>query len=105
MKHVDIAEYNSFETVKTNIVGLQNVVNAAADGDVERLVFTSRYNAVNPTNTRERPSFWARNSSPPETSTVGEITSVWRQFDLATSSTPRSRSSRSSIARFARAVQ
>ncbi|WP_241431068.1 polysaccharide biosynthesis protein [Natrinema pallidum] len=26
MKHVDICEYNPFEAVKTNSVGLQNVV-------------------------------------------------------------------------------
>lgn len=51
MKHVDIAEYNPFEAVKTNVVGLQNVVDAAVDNDVERLVFTSSDKAVNPANT------------------------------------------------------
>ena len=51
MKHVDIAEYNPFEAVKTNVVGLQSVVDAAIDADVDRLVFTSSDKAVNPANT------------------------------------------------------
>lgn len=51
MKHVDISEYNPFEAVKTNVMGLQNVVDAAIDSSVERLVFTSSDKAVNPANT------------------------------------------------------
>ena len=51
MKHVDICEYNPFEAVKTNAMGLQNVVDAAIDADVSRLVFTSSDKAVNPANT------------------------------------------------------
>ena len=51
MKSVDLSEYNPFEAVKTNIVGLQNVVDAAIDSSVERLVFTSSDKAVNPSNT------------------------------------------------------
>jgi len=51
MKHVDISEYNPFEAVKTNVMGLQNVVDAAIDGSVQRLVFTSSDKAVNPANT------------------------------------------------------
>ncbi|MWV40056.1 SDR family NAD(P)-dependent oxidoreductase [Natrialba sp. INN-245] len=51
MKHVDICEYNPFEAVKTNALGLQNVVDAAIDSDVRRVVFTSSDKAVNPANT------------------------------------------------------
>jgi UDP-N-acetylglucosamine 4,6-dehydratase len=51
MKHVDISEYNPFEAVKTNVMGLQNVVDAAIDSSVTRLVFTSSDKAVNPANT------------------------------------------------------
>ena len=51
MKHVDVCEYNPFEAVKTNAMGLQNVVDAAIDADVGRLVFTSSDKAVNPANT------------------------------------------------------
>lgn len=51
MKHVDLSEYNPFEAVKTNVVGLQNVVDATIDVGAERLVFTSSDKAVNPANT------------------------------------------------------
>jgi FlaA1/EpsC-like NDP-sugar epimerase len=51
MKHVDISEYNPFEAVKTNVLGLQNVIDSAIDTDVEKLVFTSSDKAVNPANT------------------------------------------------------
>ena len=51
MKHVDICEYNPFEAVKTNALGLQNVVDAAVDADVSRFVFTSSDKAVHPANT------------------------------------------------------
>ncbi|SMO80113.1 polysaccharide biosynthesis protein [Halorubrum cibi] len=51
MKHVDICEYNPFEAVKTNALGLQNVVDAAIDADVDRFVFTSSDKAVHPANT------------------------------------------------------
>lgn len=51
MKHVDISEYNPFEAVKSNVMGLQNVVDAAIDAEADRLVFTSSDKAVNPANT------------------------------------------------------
>lgn len=51
MKHVDICEYNPFEAVKTNALGLQNVVDAAIDENVNRVVFTSSDKAVDPANT------------------------------------------------------
>jgi FlaA1/EpsC-like NDP-sugar epimerase len=51
MKHVDISEYNPFEAVKTNVLGLQNVIDAAIDAEADRLVFTSSDKAVDPANT------------------------------------------------------
>lgn len=51
MKHVDICEYNPFEAVKTNVMGLQNLIDASIDHGVKRFVFTSSDKAVNPANT------------------------------------------------------
>jgi FlaA1/EpsC-like NDP-sugar epimerase len=51
MKHVDISEYNAFEAVKTNVLGLQNLIDAAIKNDVQRVVFTSSDKAVDPANT------------------------------------------------------
>lgn len=50
LKHVYIGEYNPFEIVQTNLIGLQNVVQAALDCNVEKVIFTSSDKAVNPTN-------------------------------------------------------
>lgn len=49
-KHVYICERSPLEAVQTNILGVQNVVQAAVDNGIERLVFTSSDKAVNPTN-------------------------------------------------------
>lgn len=51
MKHVNISEYNPFEAVKTNVVGLQNVVDTAIDTGVDRVVFTSSDKSADPANT------------------------------------------------------
>lgn len=51
MKHVDICEYNPFEAVKTNVLGVQNLIEAAIDGGVDHVLFTSSDKAVNPANT------------------------------------------------------
>lgn len=51
MKHVDVCEYNPFEAVKTNVLGLQNVVDAAINAGVNHVIFTSSDKAVNPANT------------------------------------------------------
>ncbi len=49
-KHVELCEYNPFEAVHTNVIGTQNVLNAALRTNVERLLYTSSDKAVNPTN-------------------------------------------------------
>ncbi|ACL03355.1 polysaccharide biosynthesis protein CapD [Desulfatibacillum aliphaticivorans] len=49
-KHVILCEKSPFEAVRTNIMGVQNIITAAADNKVERVIFTSSDKAVNPTN-------------------------------------------------------
>jgi FlaA1/EpsC-like NDP-sugar epimerase len=51
MKHVDISEYNPFEAVKTNVMGLQNLIDISIDAGVDRFVFTSSDKAAYPANT------------------------------------------------------
>lgn len=50
LKHVGLGEYNPFEVVQSNLVGVNNVIRAALDSNVERVIFTSSDKAVNPTN-------------------------------------------------------
>ncbi len=50
MKQVPACEYNPIEAVKTNIDGAINVVNAALDSGVSRVVALSTDKAVNPIN-------------------------------------------------------
>lgn len=49
-KHVILCERAPFDAVQTNIHGVQNVVEAAHDANVKRVIFTSSDKAVNPTN-------------------------------------------------------
>ncbi len=51
LKHVPACEYNPFEAVKTNVVGTQNLIEAAIEHSVERLISISTDKAVSPTNT------------------------------------------------------
>lgn len=51
MKHVLACEYNPFEAVKTNVMGTQNVIDAAMDSEVERVLFASSDKAANPSST------------------------------------------------------
>ncbi|MBE9593684.1 MAG: polysaccharide biosynthesis protein, partial [Proteobacteria bacterium] len=50
LKHVLACEYNPFEAVKTNAVGIQNLIDVTMDEEVEKVIFTSSDKAVNPTN-------------------------------------------------------
>ncbi|MFH0911707.1 MAG: polysaccharide biosynthesis protein [Planctomycetota bacterium] len=50
LKHVLLCERSPFDAVQTNIMGVQNVVNAALENRVERVIFMSSDKAVNPTN-------------------------------------------------------
>ncbi len=50
LKHVILCERSPFEAVQTNINGVQNIIYAASETTVEKVVFTSSDKAVNPTN-------------------------------------------------------
>jgi FlaA1/EpsC-like NDP-sugar epimerase len=50
LKHVYITEYNPFDVVQTNIIGVENIIRAATACNVKQLLFTSSDKAVNPTN-------------------------------------------------------
>ncbi|HDR16489.1 MAG TPA: polysaccharide biosynthesis protein [Desulfobacteraceae bacterium] len=49
-KHVVLCERSPFEAVQTNILGVRNVIDAACENNVQRVIFTSSDKAVNPTN-------------------------------------------------------
>jgi UDP-N-acetylglucosamine 4,6-dehydratase len=50
LKQVPACEYNPMEAIKTNILGSSNVIDAALDAGVERVVALSTDKAVNPVN-------------------------------------------------------
>ncbi|QTA93615.1 SDR family NAD(P)-dependent oxidoreductase [Desulfonema magnum] len=49
-KHVILCERSPYEAVQTNVLGVQNIILAASENHVERVIFTSSDKAVNPTN-------------------------------------------------------
>lgn len=50
LKQVPAAEYNPMEVIKTNILGAQNVIDAAIDSGVEKVIALSTDKAANPIN-------------------------------------------------------
>lgn len=50
LKHVPLMEYNPIEAIKTNIQGAINVIDAALDRGVEKVIALSTDKAVNPVN-------------------------------------------------------
>lgn len=50
LKHVGACEYNPFEAVKTNIHGAQNIIEAAIDRGVEKVIALSTDKACSPVN-------------------------------------------------------
>ena len=51
LKQVPAAEYNPFETIKTNIIGAQNLINAAINNDeVKKVIALSTDKACAPIN-------------------------------------------------------
>jgi len=51
LKHVPLCEYNPFEAIKTNVLGTQNVIDAALKNNVDKVINISTDKAVNPINT------------------------------------------------------
>jgi UDP-N-acetylglucosamine 4,6-dehydratase len=50
LKQVPACEYNPFEAVKTNVLGAQNIIDAAIDNGVSKVMALSTDKAVNPIN-------------------------------------------------------
>jgi UDP-N-acetylglucosamine 4,6-dehydratase len=50
LKQVPACEYNPFEAIKTNIIGAENILNAAIDHEIESVLAVSTDKAVNPVN-------------------------------------------------------
>ena len=50
LKQIPTAEYNPFEAIKTNVLGAQNVIEAAIDRGVRRVIALSTDKAANPVN-------------------------------------------------------
>ena len=51
LKHVVACEYNPFEAIKTNVLGIQNLIDVSMKNNVEKVVFTSTDKAATPSNT------------------------------------------------------
>lgn len=50
LKHVPLCEYNPFDAVKTNVLGTQNILEAALAKGVQKVINISTDKAVSPTN-------------------------------------------------------
>lgn len=50
LKHVPVCEENAWETVQTNVIGIQNLIDAAIENGVERVIDISTDKAVDPFN-------------------------------------------------------
>ena len=50
LKQVPAAEYNPMETIKTNIYGAENVINASLENNVKKIIALSTDKAANPVN-------------------------------------------------------
>lgn len=50
LKHVPVAENNPMECLKTNVIGAQNVIDAAIANDVDKVIALSTDKAANPIN-------------------------------------------------------
>ncbi len=50
LKQIPAAEYNPFEVIKTNVIGAQNIIEAAIDCGVKKVIALSTDKAANPVN-------------------------------------------------------
>src|SRR6056297_2432454 len=50
LKQVPACEYNPFEAIKTNVLGAQNIIDAAIDRGVKKVIALSTDKACNPVN-------------------------------------------------------
>ena len=49
-KHVELGEINPFDCYETNVTGTANIIKAALDNKISKILFTSSDKAINPTN-------------------------------------------------------
>ncbi|KKL71981.1 hypothetical protein LCGC14_2089470, partial [marine sediment metagenome] len=63
LKRVDAVAYNPSEVVKTNVIGTMNVIDAALDEGVRKVILISSDKAVNPTNIYGASKFMAEQYS------------------------------------------
>jgi FlaA1/EpsC-like NDP-sugar epimerase len=85
LKQVPACEYNPMEAIKTNIIGTSNVIEAALDAGVGKVLALSTDKAVSPANSTAAPNWWLKNSSsratltPPEPppATPASATATW----------------------------
>jgi UDP-N-acetylglucosamine 4,6-dehydratase/5-epimerase len=61
IKHVNIAEYNSAEALKTNYDGTKNIFKASIKNDVSKFIFISTDKVVSPTNIMGKSKLLAEN--------------------------------------------
>lgn len=50
LKHVPVTEYNPFETIKTNVIGAQNIIESSIQNDVKKVIALSTDKACSPIN-------------------------------------------------------
>ncbi|CAM4348415.1 MAG: polysaccharide biosynthesis protein [Paenibacillus macerans] len=50
LKHVPVCEDQPYEALKTNVIGTQNVIEAALENDVDKVIYISTDKAANPSN-------------------------------------------------------
>ena len=50
LKHVPVTEYNPFETIKTNIIGAQNIIESSMECNIKKVVALSTDKACSPIN-------------------------------------------------------
>jgi UDP-N-acetylglucosamine 4,6-dehydratase (inverting) len=50
LKHVDMAEYNPFEYIKTNVMGAQNIISSSLHNKVQKVIALSTDKASSPAN-------------------------------------------------------
>jgi UDP-N-acetylglucosamine 4,6-dehydratase/5-epimerase len=50
MKHVEVAEYNPMEAIKTNVHGADNIIKSALKNNIKKILALSTDKAVNPVN-------------------------------------------------------
>lgn len=50
LKHVPVTEYNPFETIKTNIIGAQNIIESSMESNVKKVMALSTDKACSPIN-------------------------------------------------------